>query len=298
MATPYQDPGPAPRRGRTGLIAQFVLQFAYLPVWGVLVALLTVLAVFSDSNASFDLPRMPPAISWRRLRCEWSGRADAWAPFTESLLQKRFPEAERTSGWAASKLPPSGVRRAVAELPVRHYRGLAPAQVDQLARRHGWSLDWRASSPRTQLSFERFIPPAPLVGIPDPFGPPPPPGTPWGPLPCRVLLPLLTYVLMPRLRGLELRRNPAAYLDHLRAHLPGLFTKELAKSPGGSHYVPDEFGRIMRRVTVHPNRFRAAGPLAVLRIASEHGWYLDPAYPAAPAGRLHLCRLDGPFQHG
>ncbi|MEV0406455.1 hypothetical protein [Actinoallomurus sp. NPDC050550] len=279
-------------------MTQFVLQFIYIPLWVLIAVGLTVLAIWADSASNANIG--PPgaafgfaqaAISWRRFRVEWSGRAADWAPFTDALLKERFSRGEKNSGWNVATLPPSGVRRATTDLPVRYYRGLSPAQVEHLARLRGWSVDWASSKPADRLCFFRLMPPPVQVGLPHPYGPPPAPGTPWGPLSFRVAMPLLTWVFMPRLRALELRRNPDAYLTHLRKYLPERFKAELARDPR-KNYQADEAGRILRRVSVSTWHFRGVGAQAVLRVAAEQGWQLDHSFPAEPGTTLHLCRLD------
>ncbi|MFJ9847339.1 hypothetical protein ACIRYZ_44350 [Kitasatospora sp. NPDC101155] len=151
----------APRRSRIGLAAQFVLQFVYIPL-GILVAIGFVVLPFWAAATSGsggggsgtdlgDLARIleglaRSAISWRRLRTEWSGRPEEWETFTERLLTKRFSRAERKSRWAPHELSPSRVRRAVTHLWLHHHHGLAPTRVEQLAERHGWSMDWAKST--------------------------------------------------------------------------------------------------------------------------------------------------------
>ncbi|WP_143179635.1 hypothetical protein [Streptomyces yunnanensis] len=299
-AKPRPDPGPAPCRSRTGLVAQFVLQCLYIPIWALIAIGLTMLAIWLDVNSSANVG--PPeiafgfvrtGISWRRLRAAWGGRPEDWAPFTEPLLAERFAKAEKDSGWFASQLPPSGVRRATARLARCHCRGLGATGVATLAQRYGWSVDWDAHTSPDEVPLFRLMPPPAHQGVPDPYGPLPAPGAPWGPLPHRVVLPLLTLVLVPRVRTLELRRNPDAYLAHLHTYLAGKFAQEVAKSPG-THYRADEQGRILRRVVVRPWHFRGVGAHGVLRVAAEQGWRLDHTYPAEPGRALHLCRLEGP----
>ncbi|MGW3044445.1 hypothetical protein ACWC9T_31370 [Kitasatospora sp. NPDC001159] len=233
------------------------------------------------------------AISWRRLRIEWNGRPEEWETFIEGLLTKRFSRAERKSGWEPHELPPSGVRRAVTHLWLHHHHGLTPTRVEQLAERHGWSVDWAKSTVvKGELRFFRLIPPPEHVDVPDPHGPPPATGSPWGPMRCRVVIPLLTLLLMPRVRFLELRRSPDAYVRHLREHLKKLFRAELARERGKNAYRADSTGRILRRVSVGTRHFRGAGAGAVLRVALEQGWRLDRSYPADPRDTVHLCRLN------
>ncbi|MCZ1020084.1 hypothetical protein [Streptomyces noursei] len=108
-----------------------------------------------------------------------------------------------------------------------------------------------------------------------------------------MVLPLLTLVLLPRVRTLELRRTSDAYLAHLRTYLAGKFAEEAAKCPG-TYYRADEQGRILRRVGVRTWHFRGVGAHGVLRVAAEQGWRLGHSYPADPGRALHLCRLDDP----
>ncbi|BDM72710.1 hypothetical protein HEK616_61970 [Streptomyces nigrescens] len=298
---PGPGAGPAPRRSRTGLVAQFVLQFVYLPLWVLVAVGLVVLAIWLDGAGNANVGPPPgvfsfskAALSWRRLRIEWRGRAEDWAPFTEELLRGRFAKAEENSGWAPALLPPSGVRRATTQLPLRHYRGLGAGGVEQLARRHGWSVDWtrhRAGTEKVHLF--RLLPPPVHTGVPDPCGPPVPPGAPWGPLPARLAMPLLTFVFLPRLRTLELRRDPEAYAAHLRRYLAKRFATELARDRR-AHYTADDDGRILRRVAVSSRHYRAAGAQAVLRVAAEQGWRLDHSYRTEPERTVRLCRPDGP----
>ncbi|MFD8751059.1 hypothetical protein ACFV0O_08755 [Kitasatospora sp. NPDC059577] len=232
-------------------------------------------------------------ISWRRLRIEWNGKPEEWEPFTEGLLKDRFAKAEKNSGWRPPELPPSGVRQAVTGLGRHHYRALAPTRVEQLAKRHGWSVDWaKCRSVQGQLHLFRLIPPPKQIGVPDPYGPPPAPRTPWGPMRCRAVVPLLTLALVPRVRLLELRRSPNAYVRHLRKHLETRFRAELARERRRDNYRFDEAGRVLRRVSVRTWHFRGAGAGAVLRVAAEHGWKLDHSFPADPQGTVHLCLLD------
>ncbi|GGU70165.1 hypothetical protein GCM10010211_39770 [Streptomyces albospinus] len=294
---PQPDLGPAPRRSRVGLVAQFVLQFLYIPLWALIAICLTVLAIAidADSNASVGPPAIAfgfvrAGISWRRLRVEWSGRPEDWEPFTEPLLKDRIGKGERNSGWGAAELLPSGVRRATASIELRYFRGLGPGRVDRMAQQYGWAVDWDNYRPASEnLPLFRMMPPPEQHGVPAPNSPSPAPGAPWGPLPCRVLMPLLTFVFMPRVRSLELRRSPDAYVAHLRTHLAEKFRTELARDPSKG-YKADEWGRILRRVGVNTWHFRGAGAHAVLRVAAEHGWQLDHSYPADPVGELHLCR--------
>ncbi|SEG93262.1 hypothetical protein SAMN05216223_12773 [Actinacidiphila yanglinensis] len=303
----YRKPEPAgrrgfaaaPRRSRFGLAAQFVLQFVYIPVWALIALALLAAVIFIDSgsNANIGLSDgvfgfVKTGISWRRLRAEWSGRAESWAPFTDARFAECFAKAEKSSGWAESELPPSGVRRATCELPVRYYRGLDSAAVEQLAQRRGWSVDWAASKkPAETLQLFRLIPPPPLTGVPDPYAPAPGRGAPWGPLPRRFAMPLLTFVFLPRMRALELRGSADAYLAHLRAHLPERIRTETARDPHKG-YRADESGRILRRVAVRNWHFRGVGAQAVLFVAAEQGWRIDHSFPARPDGTVHLCRPD------
>lgn len=306
-ADAYRKPEPArlshfdaaPRRSRFGLLAQFVLQFLYIPVWALIAAalLVVVLVLDADSNANVGLPGgmfgfVKTGISWRRMRAEWSGRAESWAPFTDARLAEAFAKAEKDSGWSVTELPPSGVRKARCELPVRHYRGLDSTGLGRLAEQRGWSLDRDATkSPAETAHFFRLIPPPPHVGVPDPYAPAPRPGAPWGPLPRRFAMPLLTFVFMPRLRALELRGSADAYLAHLRTYLPRQISSENAKSPGKG-YLTDGSGGILRRVEVRIWHYRGAGAHAVLRVAAEQGWRIDHSFPARPDGPVHLCSPD------
>jgi hypothetical protein len=281
-----------------------VLQFVYIPAWAViasvLLAIVVAIDIFSDGN--LGLPTglfafVKTGISWRRLRMEWSGRPEVWMPFTDARLAEIIPGAEKSSGWDVATLPPSGVRRATCELPVRHYRGLDSTALDHVAQRHGWSLDRKATrKPDETAHFVRLIPPPPHTGVPDPYGPAPRAGAPWGPLPRRFLTPLLTFVFMPRLRTLEWRGNANAYVDHLRAYLPGQIDAEMKKKSDISsfhpRYTPDESGNILRRIDVSSWHYRGAGAHAVLFVAAELGWRIDHTYPARPDGTVHLCRLD------
>ncbi|WP_225848590.1 hypothetical protein [Streptomyces sp. HPF1205] len=288
----------APRRSRTGLAAQYVLQYVYIPVWAALAFALLALVVAIDilGDGNLGLPGAvfafkQTAISWRRLRTEWTGRTDLWAAFTDERFANLFPEAEKSSGWQAAKLPPSGVRRAECVLPVRHYRGLDSAAIERLAGRRGWSVDWQGTrDPRSELRLHRFLPPPPHTGLPDPYGPAPRRGEPWGPLRRRFAMPLLTMVFMPRLRALELRDSADAYRAHLRTRLPRLFAAETKRDPRRG-YLAEE-GRILRRVNVASWHFRGAGAHAVLAVAAEHGWHLDHSFPAEPDGPVRLCRPD------
>jgi hypothetical protein len=288
----------APRRSRIGLAAQYVLQYLYVPVWALLAFALLALVIAVDvlGNGNLGLPGSvfafrTTAISWRRLRAEWTGRTDLWASFTDERFAALFPPAEKNGGWEVAKLPPSGIRRAECTLAVRHYRGLDSAAIEQLAGRRGWSVDWeKTRNPRGELHLHRLLPPPPHTGVPDPYGPAPRRGEPWGPLPRRFATPLLTMVFMPRLRTLELRDSADAYLAHLRTRLPRLFAAENKRNPRRG-YLAEE-GRILRRVSVPSRHFRGAGAHAVLAVAAGHGWHLDHSFPAEPDGPVHLCRPD------
>ncbi|MFJ9690535.1 hypothetical protein [Kitasatospora sp. NPDC101183] len=296
----------APRRSRVGLAAQFVLQFLYIPLGFLLVLGFAVLLLWASSDAGGGTPVSggggpggalggvaATGISWRRLRIEWNGRPEEWEPFTEALLVSRFDSARKSSGWAPFELPPGGVRRAVTGLSRRDYRGLAPTEVEQLARRHGWSVDWEKSRlAEGDLHFFRLIPPPRHHGVPDLSGPPPAAGTPWGPMRARILLPLLTLPFLPRVRFLELRRSPEAYVRHLRRYLTRRLRAELTRERKADVYRSDPAGPFLRRVRVHPRHFRGAGAAALLRVAAEQGWKLDHSYPADPQGTVHLCFPD------
>ncbi|WP_031524992.1 hypothetical protein [Streptomyces sp. NRRL F-5123] len=288
----------APQRSRTALALQYVLQYLYIPVWALLafalLAVVIAIDILGDGNVGLPgamFAFKTTAISWRRLRVEWTGRTDLWAPFTDDRFAALFPKAEKNSGWEAAKLPPSGVRRAECALPVRHYRGLDSAAVEQLAGRRGWSVDWQKTrDPRSELHLYRLIAPPQHTSVPDPYGPAPRRGEPWGPLPRRFATPLLTLVFMPRLRALELRDSADAYLAHLRTRLPRFFAAETKRDPRRG-YLAEE-GRILRRVSVPSWHFRGAGAHAVLAVAAEHGWHLDHSFPAEPDGPVRLCRPD------
>ncbi|MEU3558858.1 hypothetical protein [Kitasatospora sp. NPDC006786] len=275
-------------------MTQFVLQFLYLPLGLVLVIGWMVLAFWGGSvggggpdaaDLADTLAGLSAAgISWRRLRVEWNGRPEEWERFTDELLRNRFAAAERTSGWRPAELPPSGVRRAVTGLERHHYRGLTPLRVEELAGRHDWSTDWAKSrAVQGQLHFYRLLPPPVPTGVPDPSGPPPEPGTPWGPMRCRVVVPLLTLVLVPRVSLLELRRSPNAYVRHLRKHLRKRFRAELARERSRNHYRFDGTGRVLRRVAVRARHYRGAGAAAVLRVAAEQGLEARPLVPHRPS---------------
>ncbi|MGA5823161.1 hypothetical protein ACPC54_35525 [Kitasatospora sp. NPDC094028] len=72
----------------------------------------------------------------------------------------------------------------------------------------------------------------------------------------------------------------------------GKFSVDRAARDPGKDYRSDAAGRILRRVRVKPHHFRCAGAAAVLKVAAEEGWTLDPAFPADPRRTLHLCRPD------
>ncbi|OIV35876.1 hypothetical protein BIV57_19360 [Mangrovactinospora gilvigrisea] len=114
-------------------------------------------------------------LGWTRLQAEWTGSAEAWAAFTAPLLARRTGDAERRHARKARRNARRRIRRPrpmakhpAAELPLRHYRGLAPAQVDALARRQGWTVAWdRSRLPRQSLTFV----PAHLPDLPAPADP-------------------------------------------------------------------------------------------------------------------------------
>jgi hypothetical protein len=289
-AAPAATAGPAPRRNRVGLLLQFVLQFVYIPLWVLLLVALIVFYIWSDANG--DLPGGDgllsvgsTAISWRRFLAEWTGDPRRWEQLAGPLLEKAFAQAEKNGGWEAAKLPPTGIRRVTAQLPVRHYRGLAPARLEGLVRQRGWSVDWeRSRKPERELHFFRLMPPpAPPTALTGPG---------WDPMPARLLVPLLTLPLLPRVRTLELRRDAAAYRGHLAARLDARCRAELARPAKRRSYCPDEHGTILRRVQITVPHYRLLGAREALRLAEERGWQLDTTYPARPENSLRVCRPD------
>ena len=320
-------PGPAPRRSRTAVLAQFLLQWFYAPLWILALVALFALLLFGGGGG----PSGPDSDGWlkvnrsfippRRLRAELTGRPEDWEAYLAPILERRIRRAEAEDGWEPADLGADGVRTARVRLALRFYRGLGAAGVVRLAERHGWSGS-AAATDEEHVVVTRRIAPGPVHG-PAPHDPPAAPGTPWGPqssrfalvLPFMLLLQLgyapvygLTtfwvrrsdpeywsnwgarWMVGPRAIWPELTGSSTSWDRHVRRILERDVTKELAKLPDGYNRGAD--GGFLRRVRVDLATYRGVGAHHVLRVAAGTGWQLDPSYPPRPDVSVRLCRPD------
>ncbi|MFJ9772710.1 hypothetical protein ACIRVF_15955 [Kitasatospora sp. NPDC101157] len=236
-------PGPLPRRNRSVVLLQFVLQWIYAPLWilalvGVFAVLLAA-AIFSNYggegpssdgwlrvNRSF----VPP----RRLRAELTGRPEDWERYVTPVLRRRIAAAEANHAAGGGRLQVDLSREVSVELAVRLYRGLGAQGVARIAERFGWQ-GAPSGTDAERVRLVRRIPAPAALGAPSPQDPPAAPGTPWGPQPGR-FAPLLPVIFL---------------LQIVYVPVYGLLTFWVNRTE------PDHWERWGARWTVGPRAFRA-----------------------------------------
>ncbi|WP_395295307.1 hypothetical protein ACF9IK_18540 [Kitasatospora hibisci] len=322
-------PGPAPRRNPVAVLLQFTLQWIYAPLWiAALVALFALLlwsgssgpsAPSSDAWLKVNRTFIPP----RRLKAELTGRPEDWERYVTPIVERRIRDAEQKHAFGDGSVGEDFSRVMHVGLPLRLYRGLGAAGVVRIAERYGWQ---GGASDEGRVRLRRVFPAPAPVAAPGPPDPPAAPGTPWGPQPSRpaVLLPFMlvlqiAYVPLCGLLGLlffpgsrarpdywdrwgarwavgprafwaELTGGSAAWERHIRRILKpgrGASTKK-ADGPGAPSPAVRPVGPARTRVNLAT--YRGAGAQAVLRIAAEQGWVLDPAYTPEPEACVRLYR--------
>ncbi|MFD4659362.1 hypothetical protein ACFWP2_27460 [Kitasatospora sp. NPDC058444] len=324
-ARPGGFPGPAPRRNRAAVLLQFLLQWIYAPLWVLGLVLLFVVLIFADYNGSgpssdgwlkVNRSFVPP----RRLRAELSGRPEHWERYVAPILARRIAAAEAAHAAGDGEVQADLGRVVQIRLPLRLYRGLGAAGVVRLAERHGWH-GVAAGTDAGHVRLARHFPAPAALNAPSPQDPPAAPGTPWGPQPVR-FAPLLPFVFLlqilyvpvyglltcwvsrpepdhwdrwgarwtvgPRAFRAEFTDSPAAWDRHIRRILERDATRlraAAARTPGTTP---------VHRIRLNRATYRGAGAQQALRLATEHGWTLDPAYAPDPANSLRLTRPDLP----
>ncbi|MFI2607853.1 hypothetical protein [Kitasatospora sp. NPDC018619] len=318
-AGPGGFPGPAPRRNRSAVLAQFLLQWIYAPLWILGLVLLFVLLLLAD-NAGVSGPSsdgwlkvnrsfIPP----RRLRAELTGRPEDWERYVTPVLARRIAAAEASYAAGDGEVQPDLGRVVRTGLPLRLYRGLGASGVVRLAERYGWHGS-AAGTDAGHVRLARHFPAPAVLDAPSPQGPPAAPGTPWGPQPVRFapLLPFvfllqLVYVPVYGLLTFWVSRPEPDHWDRWGARWtvgPRAFRAEFTNSPAAwdrhiRRILARDEGRLPESAPVHRVHlkratYRGAGAHRALAIAAEHGWALDPAYAPDPANSLRLHRPRRP----
>ncbi|MEU7151249.1 hypothetical protein AB0B15_24965 [Streptomyces sp. NPDC045456] len=132
------------RRGRAGLLVQFVAQWVYLPVWAA--ASLALAVVVALASAGLNPPKswFNPArglLSWSRLKAEWSHDPEVWRAYADGKLTSRLRKAENNQALYTSH-PSEGEQRQVSViLPVRFFRGVGAEHAVSTAQSLGWSAE-------------------------------------------------------------------------------------------------------------------------------------------------------------
>lgn len=137
------ETGPLPRRSAVGLWCQFYLQWIYIPLGVIALVALFVASVLGGDASGFGgggrgrrrVAGVPddPYESWhltrRQYRLERFGSQEEWAVRADLALRR----AVALTGESTSKS---------VELPVRTWRRVGIAGVEELAVPLGWRVDW------------------------------------------------------------------------------------------------------------------------------------------------------------
>ncbi|MFE0631985.1 hypothetical protein ACFW3D_34170 [Streptomyces sp. NPDC058864] len=137
----------APPRSRPGLLAQFVLQWFWLPVWGaVALALGLVVAL---ASAGFDPPLgwLNPwrgALTWPRFRLEWAADPARWDAYATERIRTRTASAERRPAAHRARAA-DGADVLAVTVPARLFRGVGPDRAAAVAAAEGWTAEVRGT---------------------------------------------------------------------------------------------------------------------------------------------------------
>lgn len=147
-ALPPLDRLVAERRSRVSLLLQLVLQWVYLPVWGVFSAVLGLVVAAASAGLNPPLRWFNPwlgALSWRRFRVEWLWDAALWDAYAQEKLRKKMARAEGNHAVYQGKERPDGTYDLRVTVPARHFRGVGPERAMAIAAGRGWSAELKSA---------------------------------------------------------------------------------------------------------------------------------------------------------
>ncbi|SNT54907.1 hypothetical protein SAMN05216252_13835 [Actinacidiphila glaucinigra] len=135
----------APRRNRPGLLAQFVLQWFWLPVWAAVALALGLLVALASAGFNPPLAWLNPwraVLTWPRFRLEWAGDPARWDAYATERIRARIADAERRPA-AHRAHGADGAAVLAVTVPARLFRGVGPDRAAAVAE--GWTAEVRGT---------------------------------------------------------------------------------------------------------------------------------------------------------
>lgn len=137
----------APRRSRPGLLAQFVLQWLWLPVSGAVALAAGLVAALASAGFDPPLAWLNPwrgALAWPRFRLEWAASPARWDAYATGRNRARTASAERRPA-AHQARDAYGAAVLAVTVPARLFRGAGPDRAASVAAAEGWTAEVRGS---------------------------------------------------------------------------------------------------------------------------------------------------------
>ncbi|WUD72869.1 hypothetical protein OG937_14775 [Streptomyces sp. NBC_00510] len=136
-----------PRRNRPGLLAQFVLQWLWLPLWAVVALALGLFVALASAGVNPPLAWLNPwrgALTWPRFRLEWAADPARWDAYATERIRVRIAAAERRPAAHRARDADGGAVLAVT-VPARSFRGAGPDRAAAVAAAEGWTAEVRGT---------------------------------------------------------------------------------------------------------------------------------------------------------
>ncbi|MFG2306079.1 hypothetical protein [Actinacidiphila glaucinigra] len=135
----------ASRRNRPGLLAQFVLQWLWPPVWAAVALALGLLTALAPAGLSPPLAWLNPwraVLTWPRFRLEWAADPAGWDAYATGRIRARIAAAERRPA-AHRARDADGAPVLAVTVPARLFRGVGPDRAAAVAE--GWTAEVRGT---------------------------------------------------------------------------------------------------------------------------------------------------------
>jgi hypothetical protein len=134
------------RRSKVSLLVQFVLQWIYLPLWGVLAAALGLLVAAASAGLNPPLAWFNPGLgllTLQRFRVEWAWDPVRWDAYAADQIRKKAAAAVAGPTSHSRKLPDGG-RELSVTVPARCFRGVGPERAVVIAEADAWGTELKA----------------------------------------------------------------------------------------------------------------------------------------------------------
>jgi hypothetical protein len=134
------------RRSRVSLLLQLVLQWIYLPLWGVFAAALGLLAAAASAGLNPPVAWFNPGrglLTWQRFRTEWAWDPVRWDAYAAERIRKKAAAAVAGPTSHSRKLPDGG-RELSTTVSARCFRGVGPERAVAIAEADGWGTELKA----------------------------------------------------------------------------------------------------------------------------------------------------------